>query len=277
MAVVQAVLVLGLTGAVFGVVLAVAAKKFHVEQDPRQDEIAELLPGANCGACGFPGCSGLAASIVAGDAPCNACPVSGSEVASKIASIMGVELASEGEKKVARVLCQGDLEKCEQRYVYDGLRQCKAQNMVAGGAKSCVYGCLGLGSCVDVCKFDAIHMGPLGLPVVDEAKCTSCGMCVEACPRGIIQLMPISQQVTVLCRSEAKGAEVRKTCKIGCIGCGICQKACPKGAITLKDNLAIINCELCDGCGICVEKCPTKCIVKRDKKAVMIDEAASAS
>ncbi|NLJ60543.1 MAG: RnfABCDGE type electron transport complex subunit B [Firmicutes bacterium] len=276
MAVVPAVLVLGLTGAVFGVVLAVAARKFHVEQDPRQDEICGLLPGANCGACGFPGCSGLAASIVAGDAPCNACPVSGNEVASKIASIMGVELTSQTEKKVARVLCQGSDDKCGLRYVYDGLQQCKAQTAIAGGAKSCVYGCLGLGSCVDVCKFDAIHMGPLGLPVVDETKCTSCGMCVEACPRGTIQLMPMSQQVTVLCRSKGRGAEVRKTCKIGCIGCGICQKACPKGAITLEDNLAVINCEECDACGICVEKCPTKCIVMKDKP-VIVDEAASAS
>ncbi len=197
MAVVEAILVLGLSGAVFGVILALAAQKFHVEQDPRQDEIVQLLPGANCGACGFPGCSGLASSIVAGDAPCNACPVSGSETASGIAAIMGVEPVTETEKKVARVLCQGTDERCEPRYVYDGLRQCKAQNMVAGGAKSCVYGCLGLGSCVDACKFDAIHMGPFGLPIVDEARCTSCGMCVDACPRGIIQLMPISQQVTV--------------------------------------------------------------------------------
>ena len=276
MEVAPAVLVLGLTGAVFGLVLAVAARKFHVEQDPRQDEIAGLLPGANCGACGFPGCSGLAASIVAGDAPVNACPVSGSDTASRIAAIMGVEPVTETGKKVARVFCQGTDEKCKPRYVYDGLRQCKAQNMVAGGAKSCVYGCLGLGSCVDVCKFDAIHMGPSGLPIVDEEKCTSCGMCVDACPRGIIRLMPMSQQVTVLCCSKARGAEVRKTCKIGCIGCGICAKACPKGAITLQDNLAAINGDECDACGICVEKCPTKCIVMREN-ATLVDEARSAS
>ncbi|HHX26689.1 MAG TPA: RnfABCDGE type electron transport complex subunit B [Firmicutes bacterium] len=276
MAVVEAILVLGLSGAVFGAILALASQKFHVEQDPRQDEIVQLLPGANCGACGFPGCSGLAASIVAGDARVNACPVSGSETASRIAAIMGVEPVTETEKKVARVLCQGTDERCAPRYVYDGLRQCKAQNMVAGGAKSCVYGCLGLGSCVDACKFDAIHMGPSGLPTVNEARCTSCGMCVDACPRGIIQLMPMSQQVTVFCRSKARGAEVRKTCKIGCIGCGICAKACPKGAITLQDNLAVINLEECDACGICVEKCPTKCIVMRDNAAV-VDEARSAS
>lgn len=275
MAVIQAVLVLGLAGAVFGVVLAVAAKKFHVEQDPRQDEILQLLPGANCGACGFPGCGGLAASILAGEAPVNACPVSGTEVASKIAAVMGVDPAPETEKKVARVFCLGDSEKCGSRFFYDGIAQCKAGNAVAGGSKACVYGCLGMGSCVDVCKFDAIHMGPNGLPVVDEEKCTSCGMCVEACPRGIIQLVPISQDVTVVCCSKARGAEVRKTCKIGCIGCGICVKACPKGAIELKDNLAVINCELCDGCGICVEKCPTKCIVIRGKAPV--GEASSAS
>jgi Na+-translocating ferredoxin:NAD+ oxidoreductase RNF subunit RnfB len=262
--VVQAVVVLGLTGAVFGIVLAVAAKKFQVEQDPRQDEIVQLLPGANCGACGFPGCSGLAASIVAGDAPVNGCPVSGGKVASKIASVMGVEPAPQTERKVARVFCQGDSDKCGLRFVYDGLAQCRAQNSVAGGAKACTYGCLGMGSCADACKFGAIQMGPNGLPIVDEAKCTSCGMCVDACPRGIIQLVPASQDVTVLCRSKIRGAEVRKTCKIGCIGCGICVKACPKGAITLEDNLAVINCAECDSCGICVEKCPTKCITMRD-------------
>ena len=119
----------------------------------------------------------------------------------------------------------------------------------------------------------AIHMGPDGLPVVDEAKCTSCGLCVAACPRGIIQLVPISQQVTVLCTSRARGAEVRKTCKIGCIGCGICVKACPQQAITMEDNLAVIDPEKCDACGICVEKCPTKCIVMRDSVPIVAKSA----
>ena len=181
MAVVQAVVVLGLTGAFFGVVLAVAAKKFHVEQDPRQDEIIQLLPGANCGACGFPGCSGLAAAIVAGDAPVNGCPVSSGEVASKIADVMGVEPAPDREKG-SKGLCQ-DSDKCGLRFIYDGLSQCSAHNAVAGGAKACTR-MSRYGSCVDVCQFGAIRMGPNGLPIVDEAKCTSCGMCVEACPRG---------------------------------------------------------------------------------------------
>jgi electron transport complex protein RnfB len=261
MTVIPAVLTLGLTGAVFGIVLAAAAKKFHVEQDPRQDEICLCLPGANCGACGFPGCAGLAQAIAAGDAACNACPACGGEMVSKIASIMGIELPIQTEKKVARVLCQGSDDKSGLRYIYDGIHRCKAMNEIAGGAKSCVYGCLGLGSCVDACAFDAIHMGPLGLPVVDDLNCTSCGLCVEACPRDIIQLMPISQQVVVACNSKEKGAKVRRVCKIGCIGCGICVKVCPNGAITLRDNLAIIDPEKCDACGICVEKCPTKCIV----------------
>jgi electron transport complex protein RnfB len=273
MAVIKAVLVLGLSGALFGGILALASQKFHVEPDPREDEIAQLLPGANCGACGFPGCSGCAAAIVAGDASINACPVMDSECAARIAALMGVESGADTEKKVARVFCQGADDKCPPRYVYDGLRSCKAAHRLAGGGKSCVYGCLGLGSCVDACMFDAIHMGPDGLPVVDEAKCTSCGLCVAACPRGIIQLVPISQQVTVLCTSRARGAEVRKTCKIGCIGCGICVKACPQQAITMEDNLAVIDPEKCDACGICVEKCPTKCIVMRDSVPIVAKSA----
>lgn len=271
----KAVLSLGLMGAVFGLALALAAKKFAIEQDPRQDRIAEVLPGANCGGCGFPGCSGLAAAIVAGKAPVDGCPVGGAAVAAKVAAIMGVEAGAAKERKVARVLCQGSPDNCGSRFVYDGLSDCKAAQLVGGGAKACVYGCLGLGSCVAACAFDALHMGPDGLPVVDEEECTSCGRCVAACPRGIIQLVPASQSVTVLCRSYARGAEVRKTCKVGCIGCGLCVKACPTGAITMENNLAVIDPAKCDACGRCVEKCPTKCIVMRGAKASADALAAS--
>jgi len=263
---VKAILGLGLMGAIFGLALALAAKKFAVEQDPRQEMIVEVLPGANCGGCGFPGCSGLAAAIVAGKAPVDACPVGGSTVAAKVAAIMGVEAGAAKERKVARVLCQGGTGQCGVRFVYDGFADCKAAQLVGGGAKACAYGCLGMGSCVAACSFDALHMGPDGLPVVDEEACTSCGRCVAACPRGIIQLVPESQSVTVLCRSYARGADVRKTCKVGCIGCGLCVKACPNGAITMDNNLAVIDPAKCDACGKCVEKCPTKSIVMRSRK-----------
>ncbi|NLG79526.1 MAG: RnfABCDGE type electron transport complex subunit B [Firmicutes bacterium] len=271
----KAVLSLGLMGAVFGLALALAAKRFAIEQNPRQDRIAEVLPGANCGGCGFPGCSGLAAAIVAGKAPVDGCPVGGAAVAAKVAAIMGVEAGAAKQRKVARVLCQGGPDNCGSRFVYDGLSDCKAAQLVGGGAKACAYGCLGLGSCVAACSFDALHMGPDGLPVVDEEGCTSCGRCVAACPRGIIQLVPASQSVTVLCRSCARGAEVRKTCKVGCIGCGLCVKACPTGAITIENNLAVIDPAKCDACGRCVEKCPTKCIVMKGAKASADALAAS--
>ncbi len=257
----KAVLSLGLMGAVFGLALALAAKKFAVEQDPRQDMIAEALPGANCGGCGYPGCSGLAGAIVAGKAPTDACPVGGTAAVAKIAAIMGIEAAASKERKIARVLCLGGHDVCGERFSYDGLGDCKAANLVAGGAKACTYGCLGYGSCAAACIFDAMRMGPDGLPVVDEAACTACGLCVSACPRGLVALVPESQKVTVLCKSRARGAEVRKACKAGCIGCGLCVKACPTGAISMADNLAAIDATKCDACGKCVEKCPTKCIV----------------
>lgn len=263
----KAVLSLGLMGTVFGLALALAAKKFAIEQDPRQDTITGVLPGANCGGCGYPGCSGLAGAIVADKAPVDACPVGGPRVAAKVAAIMGVEAGAARERKVARVFCQGGHDKCGSRFAYDGLADCKAANLVGGGPKACTYGCLGLGSCVSACTFDALYMGPDGLPVVDEEECTACGMCVSACPRGIIELVPVSQRVTVLCKSLAKGVDVRKTCKVGCIGCGLCVKACPAQAITMENNLAVIDPAKCDACGKCVEKCPTKCIVLRETKA----------
>jgi len=259
----KAILSLGLMGAVFGLALALAAKKFAIEQDPRQDMITGVLPGANCGGCGYPGCSGLAGAIVAGKAPVDACPVGGSPVAAKVAAIMGVEVGAARERKVARVFCQGSPDKCGSRFAYDGLTDCKAANLVGGGPKACTYGCLDLGSCVSACAFDALYMGPDGLPVVDEEECTACGRCVSACPRRIIELVPMSQRVTVLCKSLSRGAEVRKTCKIGCIGCGLCVKVCPAQAIAMENNLAVIDPTKCDACGKCVEKCPTKCIVMR--------------
>ncbi len=264
---VGAILSLGIMGAVFGLALALAAKKFAIEQDPRQDRIAEVLPGANCGGCGYPGCAGLAAAIASGKAPVDACPVGGFPTAVKVGAIMGVSAGEARERKVARVLCQGGAGNCGMRFVYQGLADCVAANATAGGPKACTYGCLGLGSCVAACRFDALRMGSDGLPIVDEEACTGCGVCVSACPRGIMQLAPESSRVAVLCKSHAKGAEVRRVCKVGCIGCGLCVRVCPTNAITIEDNLAAIDPAKCDACGKCVEKCPTKCIVMKEAEA----------
>ena len=258
--VIIAVVVLGVLGAVFGLILAFAAKVFAVEKDPREEAIAGCLPGANCGGCGFPGCSGYAAAVVKGEAPVNACAAGGAAVAAQIAEIMGVS-AGDSVRKVAQVHCTG----CGQnhtQYQYVGLDDCQAAaRLPGGGPLSCSFGCLGMGSCEKVCPFDAIHVVD-GVAKVDEDKCKACNKCVDACPRHIIALEPYKtkRHVTVPCSSKDKGGEVRKICDNGCIGCSLCVKACPKEAIAVTDNLARIDYEKCIGCGLCAQKCPRKLI-----------------
>ncbi|HHT84896.1 MAG: RnfABCDGE type electron transport complex subunit B [Bacillota bacterium] len=257
-----ALVTLGAAGLVFGSFLALAAQKFRVEEDPKIAEILAVLPGANCGACGFPGCAGLAAAIAKGEAPCNACVPGGDGVAEKLASIMGMACDAV-EPMIAVVYCQGDDDRAEIVAEYHGVMDCKALDQL-GGSKGCPYGCLGLGTCVRACPFDAMYMSPKGLPVVIEKKCTGCGACVRACPRGVIDLAPVSKRVHILCKSYDKGPQVRKYCKVGCIACRICVRSCPQKAISMdRDTLAKIDYSLCDNCGICATKCPAKTIVDR--------------
>lgn len=256
-----AIALLGAMGLVFGWILAFASKKLAVESDHRIGQITEVLPGANCGGCGYPGCSGLAEAIVSGKAPINSCPVGKAPVAAKIAAIMGVEFDNSNAKpKYARVVCQGGKAERVDRFYYMGVADCAAAGMLNGGPKVCEYGCLGLGNCIRACKFGALKINENNLPEVDPDRCTGCGACVKACPRGLMKLIDGDQQVMVLCKSHYKGPEVRKACKVGCIGCGICAKNCLEQAITVTDFLAEINPEKCTACGICVEKCPMKAI-----------------
>ncbi|HHX28520.1 MAG TPA: RnfABCDGE type electron transport complex subunit B [Firmicutes bacterium] len=267
---VSAIVSLGLSGLAIGVLLAVAAQKFKVETDPRVDEIISVLPGANCGGCGFPGCAALAEAILEGKAPVHACVVGGNGVAEKIAGIMGVA-ADAVEPSVAVVYCQGNCHNAVATAEYDGVTECSALNAL-GGTKKCSYSCLGLGSCVKACVFDAIVMGEDGIPVVDRDKCTGCGACARACPRGIIDMVPVSKKVHILCRSYDKGPVTRKNCKTGCIACQACVRACPQKTISMdRGTLAKIDYENCDNCGICVTKCPVKTIRSYDKK----DEVAA--
>jgi Na+-translocating ferredoxin:NAD+ oxidoreductase RNF subunit RnfB len=252
--------VVGGLGLIFGAMLSFLSGKFKVETDPRVDEIAGILPGANCGGCGFPGCPGYAAAVVGGKAPVNLCVVGKKPVADKIAGIMGAGAPADVEAKVVDVFCRGTSEACGRKYAYEGVEDCQAAFMLAGGDKDCAFGCLGYGSCTRACPFDAIHMGPDGLPVVDREKCTGCANCVAVCPKKTLQLVPVSKHVKILCSSHDKGATVRKLCKNGCIACNICVRTCPVGAITMQDNLAVIDFAKCDNCGKCVEKCPTKVI-----------------
>jgi len=255
---IPAVSFLAVLGIVFGLGLAVAARKLAVKADPRIDEVEALLPGANCGACGHPGCRGMAEAIVNGSAPVHGCPVN--KDTTPIAKVMGVKVETSSSHLVAKVRCGGGKVEAKERFEYIGVNDCVAAQNIVGGPKVCEFGCLGEGTCAAACPFGAITMSENGLPVINEEKCTACGICVQSCPRQLITLLPAGDPVTVLCMNKNKGPEVRKACKVGCIGCGICAKQCPQKAITVTDFLASIDPQLCTGCGICISKCPTKAI-----------------
>lgn len=254
-----AILALGGIAFISAFGLGIASIFFSVEVDPKVQEIGEMLPGANCGGCGFPGCAGFAEAVAAGNADVSGCVAGGESVAREIGRILGLEVKT-GNKKVARVFCRGGINHAQEKYEYIGVRDCRAAQILAGGPKSCIYGCLGFGTCVQACSFGAISMGPDRIPLIDPHKCTSCGRCVSICPRHIIKLVPASQSFSVLCSSHDKGKQVKEVCEIGCIACQICVKKCPEEAINMEDSLAVIDTEKCVSCGICWEKCPQKII-----------------
>jgi Na+-translocating ferredoxin:NAD+ oxidoreductase RNF subunit RnfB len=245
-------------------VLAVASLKLAVQVDPREERIRGILPGANCGGCGYPGCNGYAAAVASGETEANLCPVGGPSVARQIADIMGKEVG-ETEPIVAKLICRGGIAEAPRRFVYQGATNCRVAALLLGGPKACVYGCIGMGHCATVCPFNAITMGPDNLPIINEDKCVGCGICVRDCPKQVLRLLPKSKLVYLACANHDKARAVKKVCKVGCIGCSICVKNCPTDALTMVDNLPVMDEAKCIDCGICVHKCPTKSFIDRAK------------
>lgn len=260
-----AVISLGVIALVSAAILYVASKKFAVYEDPRIAQVAEVLPQANCGGCGYPGCSGFAdACVKAGSLEGKLCPVGGQAVMDKVAAVLGLEAVS-AEPMVAVVRCNGSCANRPRVNRYDGARNCAITASLYGGETGCSFGCLGEGDCVAACQFGAIEMDArTGLPVVKEDKCTACGACTKACPKQIIELRPKgkkSRRVYVQCVNKEKGGVARKACVVACIGCGKCVKVCPFEAVSLANNLAYIDFRKCKSCRKCEEACPQKAIV----------------
>lgn len=270
--IVTSVVALGGLGLAFGVGLGVVAKAFHVPVDEKVEKIRSKLPGANCGACGFPGCDGLAEAIASGEAPVNGCPVGGSSTASDVAAVMGTD-AGESTRLVAKVKCNGKDCYTFNKFEYEGISDCRAAALVAGGSKSCSFGCLGLGSCEISCAFDSIEIKD-GIARINPETCTSCGQCIETCPKDLIEIIPYEQKVIVDCSNQEIGKAVKSVCEVGCIGCKMCVKVCPFDAMKFDNGVAHIDYEKCTNCMLCAEKCPTKAI-EADfslKKVAFIEE-----
>lgn len=269
------VIVVGGLGMAFGVLLAWFAKKFAIKFDPAIEKIESVLPGVNCGACGFPGCSALAEAIVRGDAPIDSCPVGGTRTWQEIGRVLGKEV-SVRETRKAVLICQGGNEVATTQAIYRGVADCRAATVYGVSFKACHYGCLGLGSCQRICPFEAIRMDETtGLPVIIGSRCTGCGRCVKECPRSVLTLLPARDLVVVACTSPDTARSVKAVCRKGCIKCQLCVKVCPVKAISFPDGKIRIDRKICTLCGLCVDKCPTGCIVRNIRNSVPAEASSS--
>lgn len=256
MPILNAVMVMAFLGILLSFVLGFAAKVFYVYVDPRIESIADMLPGANCGGCGYASCNAYAEAIVnEGESP-TLCVAGGEDVTDNVCTLLGIDAAA-GARNVAQIFCRGSRDKAVHLFEYGGAEDCVAAEIGTGGDKACKHGCLGLATCVRVCPFGALSMGSDGLPHVDIDLCTGCGNCVAVCPRSIPKLVSTSQKVANLCTSQDAGKTVKQVCQVGCIACGVCTKQCPEKAITMKGKLAVVDPAKCTGQYVCVEKCPT--------------------
>jgi Na+-translocating ferredoxin:NAD+ oxidoreductase subunit B len=267
--IIESILVMSGLGLGFGVFLAFASKKYAVKSDPRITQVLSVLPGNNCGACGYPGCAGYAEAVCKDEnVATDLCSPGGQEVADNVSKVVCRECDSVKEQRVAKLHCAGGIAEAKTKYNYKGVKTCKSAAMLAKGPKACSYGCIGFGDCAKVCNFNALHMGPLGLPLLTKENCVACNACVKECPKNLFSLVPKKSKVHVLCSSNDKAADVIKSCKVGCISCKRCEMICPvEGkAIHVNDNLAKIDYSKCISCGKCVEVCPRKIIINEKKK-----------
>jgi electron transport complex protein RnfB len=255
------VLILGGVGLTFGILIALANARLKVWEDPRIDDVSDLLPGANCGACGFAGCRAFAEAVISGETPPAKCTVMGEGELEEVAAYLGVD-AGEVDRRVARLLCAGSSDVAPFKADYVGIRSCAAAAAVSGGGKGCPWGCLGLGDCAVSCDFDAIVMTPFGLPVVDADKCTACEDCVEACPLGLFVVMPMDHHLVVQCRNLLEGDDATAVCEVACNACRRCVQDAAPGLIHMERGLAVIDYELVElENPKAVDRCPTGAIV----------------
>lgn len=260
MIILTAIAALGGLTLLLALMLVMANKKLYVYEDPRIDIVEDMLPHANCGACGYPGCRPFAEALVGGQTLPGKCTVSAEEARERIAGFLGVALGGE-ERRVARLACAGGANVARLRAQYEGMESCQGAALVGGGGKGCSWGCLGYGDCGVVCDFDAIRMNEQGLPVVDTDKCTACGDCVEACPKGLFSLEPLSNRLWVACKNLENGNEVLEDCEVACTACGRCAMDAPGELIEMTYNLPVINRGAAAETKDPIQRCPTGAIV----------------
>ncbi len=265
MSILIAIAALGGLTLLLAIMLVIANRKLYVYEDPRIDVVEDLLPHANCGACGFPGCRPFAESLVDGRSLPGKCTVSSEDERQVIANYLGVDVGAE-EKLVARLACAGGTNVARNRATYQGMQTCQGASLVSGGGKGCFWGCLGLGDCEEVCDFDAIHMDEHGIPQVDNDKCTACGDCVEVCPKDLFTLQPVSHRLWVACKNLEMGDDILEECEVACTACGKCAMDAPGNLITMENNLPVINYSENHNTKDPIQRCPTGSIVWLDEK-----------